>query len=301
MPLKTSEAIDRFIVNRQSRKLSPQTIQFYEGHLRRGAESFPELPETPEPLKAYLGKLAGAPETVHGAYRCLKALYRFLRRRYGLTNPVELIEPPRRPRKRMPTLEPLQMMRMICLAGKPRDRALLLVLADTGARVGEIAGLQWRDIHDDTISVTGKTGEREVPISDETRRLLLSLRAKGDYVFTNYRGEPISRQGIYLIVSACMEKTGITGPKLGPHRLRHAFGKGYLVNGGDVRSLQQILGHSSIATTEHYAELTLTDVIDKHHKFTPLRAIHAAAQGSFDTALAVKEAEQIVAQSRKES
>ncbi|GAJ16173.1 unnamed protein product, partial [marine sediment metagenome] len=58
-----------------------------------------------------------------------------------------------------------------------------------------------------------------------------------------------------------MRKAGIHGPKLGSHRLRHAFGKGYLVNGGDVRSLQEIMGHENIATTQKYANLNLSDTI----------------------------------------
>ncbi|GAH82748.1 unnamed protein product, partial [marine sediment metagenome] len=73
------------------------------------------------------------------------------------------------------------------------------------------------------------------------------------------------------------------------------FGKGYLVNGGDIRSLQQIMGHANISTTEKYASLNLNDVVIKHHKFTPLRAAHAAAQESlFDTSTVVREAEAIL-------
>jgi hypothetical protein len=93
-----------------------------------------------------------------------------------------------------------------------------------------------------------------------------------------------------------MQKFGIKGPKLVPHRIRHAFGKNFLVEGGDLRrSLQEILGHAHIKTTEKYATLNLTDIIKKHRKFSPLRAVHAAAQeGLFDNDAALREAEAIL-------
>ena len=144
---------------------------------------------------------------------------------------------------------------------------------------------------------------KEIPISDETRGQLLGLMAandKSDYLFMGTQG-PLTRSGIYRIVRIHMRKAGIDGPKLGPHRIRHAFGKGYLVAGGDVRSLQQIMGHANITTTEKYASLNLNDTIVKHNKFTPLRAAHAAAQGSFfDASQAVREAEVVLMEARGE-
>jgi hypothetical protein len=92
-----------------------------------------------------------------------------------------------------------------------------------------------------------------------------------------------------------MEKAGIRGPKLGPHRIRHAFGKNFLVEGGDLRSLQEIMGHTDIKTTQKYATLNLTDIIKKHRKFSPLRAAHAAAQqGFFEKDSILEEAERIL-------
>ncbi|GAI45219.1 unnamed protein product, partial [marine sediment metagenome] len=106
---------------------------------------------------------------------------------------------------------------------------------------------------------------------------------------------PITRHLIYAIVRRALEKAGIKGPKLGPHRLRHAFGKNFLVQGGDLRSLQEIMGHADIETTQKYATLNLTDIVKKHQKFSPLKAAHAAAQESFfDTSELVREAEAIV-------
>lgn len=191
-------------------------------------------------------------------------------------------------------------MQLINATSSLRDKALVTLSADTGARLGEIASLRRQDTGEHSIRVNGKSGEREIPISDETRRLLLALTsADGDseYVFITPKRRPLSRYGIYFMIRSLMRKAGIQGPKLGSHRIRHAFGKGYLVNGGDLRSLQEILGHANISTTQKYASLNLSDTIVKHHKFTPLRAAHAAAQKSFfDKDIALKEAEAILAE-----
>jgi len=299
--MKTQDAIQAFIHNRTAKNLRPKTIEWYDGFLGRFARFCPELPMDPEPIEEFLTQIKGEPETKHAYFRCIKALYRFICRRHHLPNPIELIDPPRVPRKIMPTLEPREMYRILNLAdlaNNLRDKTLLSIFLDSGGRVTEIITLRRQNIKEDTIKVSGKTGEREIPISDETRRLLLALIATkgvGEYVFTNQRGQPLTRHGVYWIIRAYMEKAGIQGPKLGAHRIRHAFGKGYLVNGGDLRSLQEIMGHTHVSTTQKYASLNLNDVVAKHHKFTPLRSTHAAAQESlFDTSQAIREAEEIL-------
>ena len=302
--MKTHLAIQKFLDNRRAQNLKPKSIAWYKAELKRFAGAYPELPTDPEPVEEFLTNIEGVPETKHAYYRALKALYRFIHKRYGLANPIEQIDPPRCPRKIMPTLEAHELMHLLNLAANPRDRALITVFIDTGARLSELAGLQTQDIKTESIVVNGKSGEREIPISDETRRLLLGLiraNLKNDLVFTGSRGERLSRFVIYRLVRKVMKQVGIEGPKLGPHRIRHAFGKGYLVNGGDVRSLQQIMGHANITTTEKYTSLNLTDTIAKHHKFTPLQAAHAAAQESFfDTSAALREVEEILTKKEAE-
>ena len=296
--MKTQTAANGFLRSCQARNLSPITIAWYREKLQLFARLCPELPEEPEPIEEHLATIQGVPETRHAHFRALRAFFKFLKERHELPNPMTKIAPPRCPRKVMATLEPEEMMRLLVLSSSSslRDGVLLTLLIDTGMRTSEAAGLRKQDIKPSTVRVRGKTGEREIPISEETRGLLLTLIAqdKGEYVFNGHKG-PLGRHGVYRIIRAYMKKAGISGPKLGGHRLRHAFGKGYLVNGGDLRSLQQIMGHTNITTTEKYAALTLDDTIKKHHQFTPLRAVHAAAQESFlDKVKAVEEAEEIL-------
>jgi len=293
--VKTEVALREFLDSRISANLSPATIEWYKDRLFPFANSCSDLPRRPEPIERFLATVQGSLETRWDVYRALKTCFKFISSRHRIPNPMDAINPPRRPKTLMPTLEANELMRLLQSAQDPRDRAILTLIMDNGVRAGEVRSLLKHNIKQETVVVHGKTGWREVPVSEETRRLLLQIAAAGpdQHVFHGHKG-PISRHLIYAIVRRQMEKVGIKGPKLGPHRLRHAFGKNFLVEGGDLRSLQEIMGHADVKTTEKYATLNLTDIIKKHRKFSPLRAIHAAAQENLFAAEAIKEAEQIL-------
>jgi len=293
--MRTEQAVQEFLASRIAANLSPATISWYKDRLLPFARSCPTLPRRPEPVECFLATVPGSPETRFDVYRALKTFFRLMSSRHRIPNPMNAINPPRRPKTLMPTLEANELMRLLQSAQDPRDRAILTLIMDNGVRAGEVCSLLKHNIKQETVVVHGKTGWREVPVSEETRRLLLQIAAAGpdQHVFHGHKG-PISRHLIYAIVRRQMEKVGIKGPKLGPHRLRHAFGKNFLVEGGDLRSLQEIMGHADVKTTEKYATLNLTDIIKKHRKFSPLRAIHAAAQENLFAAEAIKEAEQIL-------
>lgn len=302
--MKTEAALSEFLHSRQAQNLSQLTIDFYRAKLKRFADSCPKLPKDPRPIEAFLATVLGSKATRLNYFNALSALFKFISERYKkVPNPMVKMRPPRLSEEdsAMATLEPEEAMRLLDSVPRSnlRDQAILTLLVDSGIRSSELARLRRQDLKGEIIQVYGKSGKHYVPISEETRRLLLSLIAedsKDDYVFHGHKGL-LTRHGVYRIVSGYMRKAGIPGPKLGPHRVRHGFGKGFLVMGGDTRSLQKIMGHKKITTTEKYVELALTDIIAKHHEFTPLRAAHAAAQQSFfdkDKDQAVKEAEEIV-------
>jgi len=296
--VKTQAAINDYLDSCLSRNLSPETVDWYRDVLRKFARAYPQLPKEPRQIEAFLASFKCAPETRHGYFCVLRAFFKFTAQRSKTPNPMVKVAAPRCPRKVMATLEPDELMRLLNSASDLRDRAILTLFVDSGIRRSELAQLRRQDIKTETIRVCGKSGEREVPISEETRRLLLTLIASNnhEYVFQGHKGH-LGNHGIYRIIRIHMKKAGIDGPKLGPHRIRHAFGKNYLVNGGDLRSLQQLMGHANITTTQKYASLTLHDIISKHHQFSPLRSAYAAAQQSFldtDKDQAVKEAEAIL-------
>ncbi|MBA7668970.1 Tyrosine recombinase XerC [subsurface metagenome] len=302
--MKTQAAIQSFLQNRRALNRRPMTLDWYEGKLNRFADLYPDLPTRPEPIEEFLASVVPheKDETKHGYYRTLKAFYCFLCKRHRFSNPMVLIGPPSRRKKVRPTLTSQEMMQLLAQAQSLRGRAILSLFIDSGTRSGEAASLRKQHIFEDHIKVDGKTGEREIPISDETRRLLLALVAcngKSEFVFHGQRS-PLTRSGMYQLVRRYMRKAGITGPKMGPTRIRHAFGKHYIKNGGDTCSLQKIMGHTNITTTEIYVELSPEEVVAKHHKYTPLTQL--TSQLSFldvDKAQVVKEAEEILAREGK--
>jgi site-specific recombinase XerD len=280
--MKTNEALKKFLTSRRSRGLKLSTLSWYKVRLSRFAKLYTKLPLSPEPIETFLETCSNSQETRCADFRALRAFYRFVSKRLSVSNPMEDIAAPRRINKVMPTCESFELMRLLNAATNIRDKTLITLLVDTGARATEISTLRRQDIKTETIHVAGKTGERVVPVSEETRRLLVSLaNPEQEYIFMGERG-PLTRHGVYRIVRDCMARAGISGPKLGPHRLRHTFGRCYLVAGGDVRSLQKIMGHKSISTTERYAALAQTEIVAKHHKFSPLRAAHTAQEYLFE-------------------
>jgi integrase/recombinase XerD len=298
--MRTEQAVREFLASRIAANLSPATISWYKDRLLPFARSCPTFPRRPEPVECFLATINGSPETKYDVFRALKTFFKFIGSRRRLPNPMDQVQAPRRPKTLMPTLELGELMRLLHSVKSPRDRAIITLLVDCGVRAGEICSLLKHNIRQETIIVQGKIGWREVPVSEETRRLLLQVAtlSSDDHVFQGQKG-PITRHLIYEIVRRALERAGIKGPKMGPHRLRHAFGKNFLVQGGDLRSLQEIMGHADIETTQKYASLNLTDIVKKHQKFSPLQAAHAAAQQSLFTSEAIKEAEEILERKKR--
>jgi integrase/recombinase XerD len=293
--ITTWEAIEKFLAHCQARNLKAITIAWYSDKLRAFASSYPKLPLKPEPIESFLAGIKGSDHTKHAYYRSLKAFYNFVTQRGRKPNPMAKVSAPRRQNKVMATVEAYELPLLLNAATSARDKALLTLLVDTGARATEVATLRRQAIKADYICVAGKSGERIIPISEETHRLLICLADPArEYVFVGERG-PITRYGVYRTVRSCMMKAGITGKKLGPHRLRHTFGRFYLVAGGDTRSLQTIMGHKNLSTTERYASLAQAEISMKHHRFSPLITAHAAAQASlFEPDHSLKEVEAII-------
>lgn len=152
-----------------------------------------------------------------------------------------------------------------------RDRAILELMYATGARVSEAVGLVVDDVHSDkvldAVTLTGKGNkQRIVPVGSFARDALdaylvrgrPALLAKGrgtPALFLGARGGPLSRQNVFLIIRAAAERAGITSV-ISPHTLRHSCATHLLRGGADIRVVQEMLGHSSVATTQIYTLVT---------------------------------------------
>ncbi len=161
-----------------------------------------------------------------------------------------------------------------------RDRTLLEVMYATGLRVSEVANLKLDDLRLEMglITTIGKGDkQRIIPIGDVAirwledyldgaRQILLKGRTS-DYVFLNNHGNQMTRQGIWKNLKAMVRKAGIT-KDVTPHTIRHSFATTLLENGADLRTVQELLGHADISTTQIYTHVTkrhLTEVYNKYH------------------------------------
>ena len=205
---------------------------------------------------------------------------------YREINPLELIESPKIGRKLPDTLseeEIDEIIKAIDLS-KPegeRNRAMLETLYGCGLRVSELVNLKNSDLffEEGFIKVTGKGDkQRFVPIIDMTQkyiniyrneiRLHLNIQAGfEDTLFLNRRGKQLTRAMIFTIIKQLAEKIGLK-KNISPHTFRHSFATHLLQNDADLRSIQLMLGHESITTTEIYVHLDkkhLTKVVEKYH------------------------------------
>jgi len=190
-------------------------------------------------------------------------------------NPAAALELPRRRRALPKTLSPGEVERLIDAAKgtQPRnlrDQALVELLYGAGLRVSEAVGLDKGgvDLEDRFVRVTGKGGkERVVPIgrhaADAVRRYLSRGRPYLDRrhrpeLFLNAKGGPLTRAGAFLILRRLAEVAGLEPTRVHPHLLRHSFATHLLEGGADLRSVQEMLGHADLSTTELYTHVSDT-------------------------------------------
>jgi integrase/recombinase XerD len=165
-----------------------------------------------------------------------------------------------------------------------RDAAMVELLYATGLRVSELVGLEMADLNLDVgfLQATGKRDkQRIVPIGDQARQLLTRYLQVGRPAFLKKRassavfltrlGKPFSRQGFWKILKGRAVRAGITKP-LSPHMLRHSFATHLLDHGADLRSVQVMLGHASIVTTQIYTHVEQSRLKRIHDRYFPRRS-----------------------------
>lgn len=189
-------------------------------------------------------------------------------------DPTILVDVPRQARSLPKALAVEQVIRLLeapdpATALGRRDRAILEFLYGTGARVSEAATvtLPDLDLESSTVIVTGKgSKQRLIPLGSHARRAiidylpvrleLLSERERSDALFVNARGSALTRQGLWEIVKRNGLRAGIAPGSLSPHVLRHSAATHMVEGGADLRSVQEMLGHASISTTQVYTRVS---------------------------------------------
>lgn len=234
-------------------------------------------------LRRYLAHLKNAnlsKRTINRRLSCLRSFFKFLFKE-GLmkSNPATLLSSPKQERYLPQFLTEDETAKLLDSAdGKDalslRDRALLETLYSTGMRISELAGLDIDDIDfiSGVVKVKGKgKKERLLPVGSQALKAIRnSLEArvkKNSAVFLNKNSTRLTTRGARLILNKYIKKTSLR-QGISPHTLRHSFATHLLNRGADLRSVQELLGHSNLSTTQVYTHLTterLKAVYDKAH------------------------------------
>lgn len=234
----------------------------------------------------YLNKQQLSARTINHNISVLRTFYKFvvIKQHFSL-DPMEYIEIPKL-RKSLPKVlsyDELKLLLDVDLIDKYsyRNKAMLELMYATGLRVSELVSLKINDIDFDSclVKTMGKgSKERIIPIGDysiyyllkylkEYRPLLLK-NDFNDYLFLNNRGKKISRQAFYKIVDDEALKKGIK-TEISPHTLRHSFATHLLDRGADIVSIKEMLGHSSLSTTQIYTHISNQKLQEEYKKFHP--------------------------------
>jgi integrase/recombinase XerD len=269
------------------RGLSRNTLEAYRSDLlqlgayleRTGTDALhaghAELADFVSSLATGTEDRAGAsPATIQRKVACLRSFYRHLRRQELLSDdPTVHLRAPRQSRKLPQVLSRDEVARLLeqprgTEPAALRDRALLEVMYACGLRASEATGLELSDvdIEEGILRARGKgSKERLVPVGSAAASALAAYlqrgrpRLAGDRMeprlFLNHRGTGLTRQGLYKIVQRHAAGAGLAS-KMSPHTLRHTFATHLLAGGCDLRSLQEMLGHADIATTQLYTHLS---------------------------------------------
>jgi integrase/recombinase XerD len=287
---------------RIDRGASDKTIEAYQRDLKQFIESLPSgislLEITPEHLAKFIAQLHSGEQKPSSIARKISALRQFFKfcclEGHLRENPAEDLETPRQAQRLPKNLSQDEITQLLSAADQgldyiknkeqavalqARDRAIVYLLYATGLRISELTGLTPHDIDLEMsyLRVKGKGGKERIapfaPVAGEHIRIWLkefreSLHPATDHVFINHRGFALTRQSIWKTLKELARLAGVA-TELSPHKLRHSFATHLLQSGMNLRSLQMLLGHSDLSTTQIYAHVTPEHLKSAHKKYHP--------------------------------
>ena len=278
------DAYTDFILSRQAMLCSPKTIRFYHFTAGRFIKYLEENGVT-EPgslssryIRAYLASLATqdlSDSYINGHARAIKTLVRFwYKEKYIFEIPT--FKMPTIAKKRLPFLNAQQVKKVIDECTTKRDKAIILLLVDTGLRRAEISALNWGnvDITSGIVRITkGKGGKaRSVVAGIKTRRALLAYRKDIEHgeehpVLQTSQGNRLTANGLRSVLLRIGKRAGV---HITPHALRRTFATLSLRAGMNIIQLQAMMGHSSLEMTRNYVQMLDEDLIEAHKAHGPI-------------------------------
>ncbi|MED1802928.1 tyrosine-type recombinase/integrase [Brevibacillus porteri] len=237
----------------------------------------------------YLPGVKLAPATVAIRLRTFRAMFRFWKKEGVITeDPTTNLKPAKEDEEEIVVFSEEQLMKMMSAANKKsykgyRDWALMMTLADTGLRIQEAMALSvdMLDFPNKMIRLPASLNKnrkaRVVPFSEEVSKALnelieeTGLHFETKNVFVDVYGKPLTSDAVRKIFRRYAEKAGLLGKvKFSPHIFRHYFCTQYLLNGGDIATLQRIVGHANISTTRKYLQVDFEHIRSQHDKYSPI-------------------------------
>lgn len=275
---------------RAERGLAAATITAYRRDLRQYLAHLGSRPPDAASVAAFVAAqhdASLAATTIARRLAAVRGFHRFLLAE-GLADddPTRLVDSPQRGRALPKALTVEETFALLeapdpSHPGGRRDRALLEFLYATGARVAEAVGLDELDLDlvEGTALVTGKGNkQRLVPVGAAARRALeawlpdraaLRTARSGRAVFLNLRGGRITRQGVWEVVRAAGRRAGLAEGAASPHVLRHSAATHMVEGGADLRTVQELLGHASISTTQVYTRVSPRHLLEVYRTTHP--------------------------------
>ena len=275
---------------RFEKKYSENTIVSYQNDLKKALiffkNDFNNL--TKKDFQNYIMQLSKEENSssVSRSISTLKSLYKFLElNKYAKNNPLTTITNPKTPKKLPKVLSEEEVDKLLDINLKTdfdyRNKAMLELMYSSGLRVSELINLTVNDIDliNSSVRIFGKgSKERIVPLNDyaiealnnyiSNHRRSLFKHGENNYLFLNNHGNKMTRQGFFKTLQKIAKEKGIKS-ELSPHTLRHSFATHLLKHGADLRSIQELLGHSDISTTQIYTHITSEKLQKNYQEFHP--------------------------------
>ena len=297
--MELNDHIDRFIETlRVERGLSANTLESYSRDLVVFSDFLSKLNSGSTTLSRdetrfflhFLREKGLSPRSVNRVVSSIRGFYKYLVREGVVdTNPFSLVDSSRFDKKLPPIISQEELRLLIETAPDPRrpadhsgirDRAMLELLYAAGLRISELISLKLNDVNLESgfLIASGKgSKERLVPVGGEAKKWLWEYlkgprskflaKRSSPFLFINRSGRPLSRQGVAKLLKRYAQKAGLSRTVY-PHLLRHSFATHLLEGGADLRSVQVMLGHADISTTQIYTHINrshLKKIYDKHH------------------------------------
>ena len=275
---------------RYEKKYSENTIVSYQNDLKKAyiffKKDFKDLSK--KDIQNYIQSLSKkeSASSVSRTISTLKSFYKFLQiNKYTKSNPLGTISNPKTIKKLPKVLSEEEVDKLLDINLKTnfdyRNKAMLELMYSSGLRVSELINLKVNDIDlkNASVRIFGKgSKERIVPLDDyaiealdnyiKYHRKSLFKHGENNYLFLNNHGNKMTRQGFFKILQKIAKEKNIKS-ELSPHTLRHSFATHLLKHGADLRSIQELLGHSDISTTQIYTHITSERLQKNYEEFHP--------------------------------